>query len=61
MLSTNYGLAGGTLDASKHIEAARLLTPSEREDYHVRTLHGARLPVSVVAGLAAGRMQAESN
>lgn len=32
-VTTNYGLAGGELDASKHIEAAipRLLTPTEAE------------------------------
>lgn len=35
MITTNYGLKGGTLDASKHIAAAlpRLCTPIEQESY----------------------------
>jgi hypothetical protein len=34
-MTTNYGLAGGTLDASKHIEAAltRLLNGPEQDAY----------------------------
>jgi hypothetical protein len=34
-MTTNYGLAGGTLDASKHIEAAltRLLSGPEQDAY----------------------------
>lgn len=35
MTTTNHGLAGGTLDATKHIEAAlpRLCSPTEIRDY----------------------------
>lgn len=35
MVTTNHGLAGGTLDATKHIEAAipRLLNTAEIRDY----------------------------
>lgn len=34
-MTTNYGLLGGTLDATKHIEAAlsQLCTPDEQRSY----------------------------
>jgi hypothetical protein len=58
----NSGLAGGTLDATKHIERAipRLLNKPELDAYF-QTLAGTPVPVAAIAGLQPGRMQAEHN
>jgi hypothetical protein len=64
-VSINYGLKGGTLDATRHVQAAlpRLLTQVEQDAFHLRTLHGEPLrgPDVIAVCTQPGRLDAESN
>lgn len=56
-ITTNYGLLGGTLDATKHLQAAvpRLLTQGEQQ------AHWLRSELLIAVALRPGRENAAAN